>query len=794
MDLKRKILFLTFALAVSCVQTPEVLPSQDGGGTVILTAPQGTTKTTLGTPSAGVVPVYWTSGDRINVNGTVSSPLFVEDGQKLTRAEFKLNNVSLPYSVVYPAEIYSGKDENGMLLVDVPSRQEYVPGSFGNGADLLFGTSVDEGTVIMEHLCGTIKVSFTDAEASKVSRVVLTSLSEDSPIAGRYAIDPDFAVLSPRSSLTNSVELILPEGGVALGTETVDFHFTIPAGTYPAGFEIRFEDSLKRILRLDWLRSQAGAEPGITVTAGHLVGFAVREFEPDAREICSSEDWELFAAAYNAGGEAWKTEWLGKDGSIKIGADISARSLTQIVALSHPIDGCGHSITQTEANKPLIGTSRAVVSNLTMKGRMTPADPNEMGAAVFASTLGGAGKFVNCHNETDIVVNATEKPDVVAGGFVRSMRGGVLQDCTNRGDITVYTNLKNKDQKVLVGGFVAIVRDLTAMAVIDGCTNYGEVKVTCEKVAGNGSNRPINASYAGIVANVVSGDSEKHLKIVDCANEADISVSLTPDPSGAQALVSGAGGIIGMSVVLSATGGGYGSVTGDSYYLEIDGCVNNGSITNSLVSSGGSNELNKAFSGGIAGVIHGKKASHAKITGCSNYGSVCCYEGSAYKRAALSTVCGGLLGCGAFVDMEDCIVSSPSVGTLKRQSYAVSAGVGILHQSFTMKGCKFYADLKMIRSTDFTEKNWSLGFTLSTNSKNGNTTGASLAGSTITDCSFGGTLSTNETTVKNDSDATTFGTILNRTFTASDCEIYIASESYGKNEVTISGSSYWNGK
>ena len=41
---------------------------------------------------------------------------------------------------------------------------------------------------------------------------------------------------------------------------------------------------------------------------------------------------------------------------------------------------------------------------------------------------------------------------------------------------------------------------------------------------------------------------------------------------------------------------------------------------------------------------------------------------------------------------------------------------------------------------------------------------------------------------------TTFGTILNRTFTASDCEVYIASESYGKNEVAISGSSYWNGK
>lgn len=783
---------LLAAMVISCVQPHEVDTCKEEN-VITLTASQGQTKTVLGEPAGDKVPVYWSSGDRINVNGTVSSPLIIGDGQKVSKADFKVSNVALPYSVVYPAEAYSGADENGMIQLTIPQTQKYVPGSFASGADILFGTAVAEGEVQMNHLCATVKLSLTDAQNSTIRKMSLRSSSEAHPIAGTFCLDPENLTLSPKEGVS-SITMALPEEGVSLDSEAVDFYLTIPAGDYPDGFTIVLEDDQKHIQRFHWLRNAPDAAPGVTVTAGSLIQFASSEYDPGAREICSVDDWELFVAAYNAGGDAWKSDWLGKDGVIRLGADISAKSVSQIISLSYPIDGCGFSITQTEGHSPLIGTNRAEVSNLTLKGKMIPADPFTAGAAVFTTTLGSAGKFINCHNEMDVTVNAIESSEVVAGCFVRSMQGGLISNCTNSGDIAIYSNINlKKDQRVLAGGFVAIVRDLTGPATIEGCVNNGDVSVLMEKVAGAADKRPINAGYAGIVANVTYGTASTYLTIKDCVNNGNISVSYTPDPTSAQHLVSGVGGILGLSTKLTDTGAGYYSINGDSFYLVLDGCVNNGNLENRLVSPGDSQDLNKAFAGGVAGVIHGLKASHAKVVDCSSFGKVTSYEGTEYTRAGLCTCAGGLIGCGAFIDMEGCIVNSPSVGTLKRQSYAVSAGVATLHQSFTMTNCRFFANLNIIRSKTYAENNWSLGFSLSTAAAGGNTKYATLEGSSVTGCSFGGTLTTNKDVVEFSSKATTFGDMETKTFTASDCQNHIASKSYGENKVTFENNSYWDG-
>ena len=99
------------------------------------------------------------------------------------------------------------------------------------------------------------------------------------------------------------------------------------------------------------------------------------------------------------------------------------------------------------------------------------------------------------------------------------------------------------------------------------------VSVLMEKVASAADKRPINAGYAGIVANVTYGTSSTYLTIKDCVNNGDISVSYTPDPTSAQHLVSGVGGILGLSTKLTDTGAGYYSINGDSFYLVLDGCV-----------------------------------------------------------------------------------------------------------------------------------------------------------------------------------------------------------------------------
>ena len=168
MNLKLTIPSVLFAaMAISCVQ-PREMDSCMHENLITLTASEGQTKTVLGEPVGNKVPVYWSSGDRINVNGTVSSPLVIGEGQKVNKADFKVSNVTLPYTVVYPAESYCGTDENGMIQLSIPQSQKYVSGSFASGSDILFGTSVSEGDVVMEHICATIKLSLTDARVQSL--------------------------------------------------------------------------------------------------------------------------------------------------------------------------------------------------------------------------------------------------------------------------------------------------------------------------------------------------------------------------------------------------------------------------------------------------------------------------------------------------------------------------------------------------------------------------------------------------------------------------------------------------
>ena len=111
-----------------------------------------------------------------------------------------------------------------------------------------------------------------------------------------------------------------------------------------------------------------------------------------------------------------------------------------------------------------------------------------------------------------------------------------------------------------------------------------------------------------------------------------------------------------------------------------------------------------------------------------------------------------------------------------------------------MTGCRIYADISMIRSATYTENNYSLGFTLPTASEDGNTANAVLAGSSVTDCSFGGSISVNETPVTFSYTGTAFGTITRSDFTASSFAGYIHSLSYGAGEVVIDGNSWWDGQ
>lgn len=809
----RAALLLGMAAAVSC--------TRDGGNagadfdlvSLEVAAPGGELSRTWleASQSGSTLPVFWSDGDCISVNGVTSSPVSVAAGEKLTSVTFKVRNISAPFNLFYPASaVTSFSEDNALMQIQIPDSQEYTEDSFANGAAMLYGWNDDAATMLqLKNLCGAVCITLRDAEAADVvSSFSLTSLGEE-PIAGTYTLDASNGALTCVSGL-KTVSMVLPEGGVQLTPDGKRFIVTVPAGSYPKGFCFRLTDAGKHVSRNYWLRPYEGAEAGVTVNPGSMVFFTASEYVPGAREITSADDWEEFAAACNAGGDAWKTEWLNKEGKVVISSDFSAETLTAIKKFSAILDGTGCTVTQTDARTPLITNLDGTVENLCLAGKMVPADPSDLGATVFVSALNGGGLVSNCVNRT-VIDNSGQNANmkVVGSAFVRTMNGGSVIGCTNEADIKLSVDISTSDRPFTVGGIVATSTP-TASCLIKECTNNGKVNLTLIKPGGS-SLSGVNQGYAGIIGTVLAGTPEVYMTIEDCVNNGDVSVSYSAATTGSHATISGVAGIVGAIIKYTSDGklpwyspsSRPTPSSEDCYYAVIRGCRNSGNINSDLVSTCSSDDCYKAFSGGIAGVLNGTSTDHIVVDNCISTGKVIPHE-MQYSRSALCSVAGGLCGFAAYVDFESCTVNSPQVGSQKRQDYAASAGVGYVIATFKLSNCRFFANVYHVRATTYTPGNYSLGFGLSTQQ---NTAGGTypglikIQGSEVTNCAFGGTLNYN-------SELITYNTTskakldVNETVTASTFDKYIWSPSFEvdydkkgyKDMVTLSGNTYWDGK
>lgn len=813
---------------LSCAKNEGATDAQRDGLSLNLGIAPSSTRTWLDSSvDEGPLPVYWSDGDRVAVNGTTSSPIRVEDGQKLSSAIFQLRNVSAPYKIVYPAAAWKGSSESG-ILIDIPATQEWTEGSFASGAAILYGESQDGSSASLQNLCGAIRVRLNDSEGSVIKSLKISSLGGEA-IAGNFILK-DGSLSAAAQGGTSEISMTIPETGVALSAEGTDFYFAIPAGSYSKGFLIRFDDARKHIQRSFWLRESEEAEEGVSVVAGRIVCFANSAYDPDAREICSPEDWEEFAAAYNSAADGWEDEWLCKDGSVRIGADFQAESLTPVSILTGVLDGCGHTITMSAMTSPLVRSltgSDAAIRNLTIAGTNAPADLNL--ASIFAGNLKEGATIENCTNKAVLSIFADQK--TVTAPFARDLYYGSILNCTNEADVKPSIDISDGDYPVTAAGIVATVKPLSGDALegpclIKGCTNKGDVIITLIKPSNN-NKKPVCAGYGGILGTVLAGDETNFLRIENCVNEGDISLKLQNDPTTSNGSLSGVGGIVGMAANITSNGTNFiwskrgSNVLADEFdsfdgiYFEMSGCTNYGSTNNDVTSVCSSDEPYKAFSGGLIGVVNGLQAAHAKIDSCSNFGNVTVYQGVSYTRAALGQGAGGFAGYAGYADFTDCVQKAQKVGSMKWHSYSASGGLGYVHLAFKMIRCKIFSEIDLVRATNYSQDNYSLGFTISSRV---NTQGGvkpnilELEGSEVTDCSFGGSISLSANVVIY-SAKTGFGNAVVTNITASNFDQFIASPSANVNhfektafgshssglgykildKIRISGSSYWDG-
>lgn len=774
-----------------------------------------TTRTSLGQSEVnGVYPVWWSDGDRISVNGIESSPLSIAPSQKTSTASFQVRNVSAPYYVVYPSSSVKDTDAgSGICTLDIPDTQMYIPDSFGNGSAILFGVSESESEpVALQNLCGAIRIVLKD-EGAVIRSFSLTSLG-DEPISGSFSLNLRTGELTPKDATqpaTKTIRVTLPEEGVRLTSEGVSFTVTVPQGNYPQGFLLRFDDEAKHIQRSYWLRTAEDAAPGVSLAQGEMVVLGPVAYAPDAREITSASDWEEFASACNAGD--WEDEWLSREGKVIVSEDISATSLSRVKEFAYVLDAQGHTITQTAARGPLFGKLSGKVENLFTEGAMTASDPSVAGACVFATELCDGGIIENCVNRVSVSYTGSSK--TVAGSFVRTLSGGSLIGCTNEGQIKINVDINSADQPVVVGGLVgtassSLPQALSCPSRISSCINRGSVSVVLTKAASS-AHRPVQAGYGGIIGTVTRGDADNCLTISSSVNDAAVSVNYSVSPTSATALFSGVGGIVGAATKYSVNGSVMywwtvnkpaSVATEDAVVMRLEDCINNGDISNALVSSSSSDDPTKCFAGGIAGALNGTAANHISVKGCRNYGKVIPHEGK-YTRSALCSAAGGLAGLSAYADFENCVVKSGQIGSLKRQSYATAGAIAYLVASSTLTGCSIWADLVHVRCTDYSDMNYAIGFNLSTKqaSKGGLWKQfVKIDGSSVTGCRFGGTVSYNSELIAYN--GSSFKLDMKDSITPSTFEGLIASDSFKVDAegmgfpsmVSFSGNTYWDGK
>lgn len=243
-------------------------------------------KTVLGIPDDNAYPVNWQEGDAICVNSYDSRALTSSDFSGKTATFTFDQELTSPYWAVYPASAAMSFETEG-AMIDVPSTQYYVAGSFDPAAAIMLGTGTDKISLV--HAMAYIKVKTTGSATAKISRIEVTSLGTEK-LSGEFMTeDFETLVVDPLGKQHGYAALSFDDP-VAVGTDAI---IAIPAQTYASGFMITIQDTDGKIM-------QKKSEKSFAAAPGHMYAVTL-EYAPVAVEGTitidgSLDDWKFVPA------------------------------------------------------------------------------------------------------------------------------------------------------------------------------------------------------------------------------------------------------------------------------------------------------------------------------------------------------------------------------------------------------------------------------------------------------------------------------------------------------------------
>lgn len=750
---------------------------------------QAPTRTYLGDAEeiAGInhYHVYWSNGDRINVNGNTSDALAdIEASTAKTSFAFTENGApeETPYKILYPAGIYADATH-----VNLPAVQTYKAGGFADGMFPMAGYSADGSGIKLTHLCAIVKVSIKRATGGSADADNLVSVrfvgGNNEQVSGSFTIDYQNATLAEASYAAADKTVKVVKNQETSTSVAAVYYIVVPAGTYSNGFSVIVQDVKGDIMT----KSKASSA---TLEAGKLYNLTAFDFVPTGvetgLEISSADELVSFAQDYNNGVYAGQedlvvtlTQNISFDATSSAafnatgGIGNKADDDSWVNYFNGLFDGNNHTISGLEATVPLFAYvgANGRIEDLTLTETSSMAYSTAISADKSLGAIAGysEGELYNCVNKAPVSCSSTRTGGVLnLGGVVgRQYAYGTISNCVNYASVTCTVD---GSLDIYMGGIAGTVErpNNGHTALIKDCANYGNVK------NGLDSEEPAQTCVlhiGGVVGWIYSSSSSASMEISGLVNTGNVTKTNNKDrATGIAVLVGGiVGGIHGASISDAS-----GQVA-----------IKNSHVNNCRVQNGDYNNSNgygeASQIGGFVAVARGNQSSKNISFSDNCYVKdvyVICRRGFAggfvsWARGAVFSGCqvlrssvrgtlancsfaGGIAGCAYDCNLTDCIallIKEDSAGdtfdsyTLYAKGNNNMAG-GIVAQArgtVSIDGCKAYVK-KLVQGDSDKEayRGWIVGY-IDDNSGN------ESPSITIKDCAIGGS-STSATAITLDAD------------------------------------------
>ena len=483
-------LFLAVAagmFALSCVtDATEDLGVNLGGQTTEISISLEESRTHIASKDGDSYPLYWSEGDKIAVNGVASAPLAKEAHGK-SSATFVLDGVvAYPHNIVYPAPAEGVTAAEGLQVVTFPATQNYVAGSFDEGAAPMYAYVSDaEAQTTLHHLAGVLRIA---VKGNGEKLTAMTIATESAKIAGNFDIDCTSGALTAQADATNVINVNFSEP-VTLGAEATPIYVALPAGQHGVmTVTLTADDTIMELLFNSTIHAGVVKEfAEVTYKAGGLA-------EPEGDLVITSEAELQRLAKLSAVGK------LSKVTSVTIGATLDMSDVADWTGIKMfpaiPFDG---------------GSDKGYE----IKGLKAP---------LFLYVEGATIKNVKL-TDVDILIT---KPHAQAEGDLRVYSGalayytylGSITNCYASGKIELNLELLNADTSIEgdsnyaigIAGLVGIMRSADS---VSKCTSYVDVTVT--KAFGEYEKSAFYVNMGGI-----SGYLQGTTTVSECYNYGDL--------------------------------------------------------------------------------------------------------------------------------------------------------------------------------------------------------------------------------------------------------------------------------